>query len=134
MTFSFECGCRFSSTASAMRAVPAAVEATPATTGVESEADSLPEGMVAEPAVENVTRERGGVCKGVKATIATSIYDHLERYVTELQAVYQHRDMRGLYQHLKRSTGLSGRQDGGQQFVTDENGVLLRNKDAILKR
>eukprot|EP00752_Nemacystus_decipiens_P005558 g5029.t1 len=73
-------------------------------------------------------------CKAVKAAIATSIYDHLERYVTELEAVYQRRDMRGLYQHLKRSTGLGGRQAWGQQFVTDETGVLLRNKDAILKR
>eukprot|EP00752_Nemacystus_decipiens_P015919 g14226.t1 len=73
-------------------------------------------------------------CKAVKVAIATSIYDHLERYVTELEAVYQRRDMRGLYQHLKRSTGLGGRQAGGQQFVTDENGVLLRHKDAILKR
>eukprot|EP00752_Nemacystus_decipiens_P005560 g5031.t1 len=72
--------------------------------------------------------------KAVKAAIVTSIYDHLERYVTELEAVYQRRDMRGLYQHLKRSTGLGGRQAGGQQFVTDETGVLLRNKDAILKR
>ena len=51
--------------------------------------------------------------------------EHLRRYVTELEAVYQRRDMRGLYQHLKRSTGLNGRQAGGQQFVTDENGVLL---------
>eukprot|EP00752_Nemacystus_decipiens_P016381 g14643.t1 len=73
-------------------------------------------------------------CKAVKATIATSIYDHLERYVTELKAVNQRRDMRGLYQHLKRSTGLGGRQAGGQQFVTDENGVLLPNKDAIRKQ
>eukprot|EP00903_Cladosiphon_okamuranus_P011544 g10868.t1 len=73
-------------------------------------------------------------CMGVKATIATSIYYHLERYATELEAVYQRGDMRGLYQHLKRSTGLGGRQARGQQFVTDENGVLLRNKDAILKR
>eukprot|EP00903_Cladosiphon_okamuranus_P019178 g17640.t1 len=73
-------------------------------------------------------------CKGVKATIATSIYDHLEKYVTELEAVYQSRAMRGLYQHLKRSTGQGGRQAGGQQLVTDENGVFLRNKDAILKR
>ena len=70
----------------------------------------------------------------MKTTIATSICDHLERYVTELEALYQRRDMRGLYQHLKRSTGLSGRQAWGQQFVTDESGVLLRNKDAILKR
>eukprot|EP00752_Nemacystus_decipiens_P015185 g13521.t1 len=30
--------------------------------------------------------------------------------------------------------GLGGRQAAGEQFVTDENGVLLRNKDAILKR
>eukprot|EP00903_Cladosiphon_okamuranus_P007252 g7035.t2 len=73
-------------------------------------------------------------CKGVKATIATSIYDHLERYVTKLEAVYQSRDMRGLCQHLKRSTGLGERQTGGQQFVTNENGILLRDKDAILKR
>ncbi|CAB1102622.1 unnamed protein product [Ectocarpus sp. CCAP 1310/34] len=42
--------------------------------------------------------------------------------------------MRGLYQHLKRSVGLSGRQAGGQQFVADENGVLLRNRDDILQR
>ncbi|CAB1107939.1 unnamed protein product [Ectocarpus sp. CCAP 1310/34] len=42
--------------------------------------------------------------------------------------------MRGLYQHLKRSVSLSGRQAGGQQFVADENGVLLRNRDDILQR
>ena len=42
--------------------------------------------------------------------------------------------MRGLYQYLKRSTGLGGRHAGGQQLNTDENGVLLWNKDAILKR
>ena len=42
--------------------------------------------------------------------------------------------MRGLYQHLKRSVGLSGRQAGGQQFVADKNGVLLRNRDDILQR
>ncbi|CAB1108915.1 unnamed protein product [Ectocarpus sp. CCAP 1310/34] len=42
--------------------------------------------------------------------------------------------MRGLYQHLKRSVGLSGRQAGGQRFVADENGVLLRNRDDILQR
>ncbi|CAB1098711.1 unnamed protein product [Ectocarpus sp. CCAP 1310/34] len=42
--------------------------------------------------------------------------------------------MRGLYQHLKRSVGLSGRQAGGQQFVADESGVLLRNRDGILQR
>ncbi|CAB1108182.1 unnamed protein product [Ectocarpus sp. CCAP 1310/34] len=57
-------------------------------------------------------------CKGVKATIATSVYDHLEGYVTELEAIYQDRDMRGLYQHLKRSTGLSGREAGRQQFLS----------------
>eukprot|EP00903_Cladosiphon_okamuranus_P014000 g13019.t1 len=42
--------------------------------------------------------------------------------------------MRGLYQHLKRSTGLSGRQARGQQFITDENGVMLRNKDSIRRQ
>ncbi|CAB1101396.1 unnamed protein product [Ectocarpus sp. CCAP 1310/34] len=42
--------------------------------------------------------------------------------------------MRGLYQHLKRSVGLSGRQAGGQQPVADENGVLLWSKNDILQR
>ncbi|CAB1103279.1 unnamed protein product [Ectocarpus sp. CCAP 1310/34] len=42
--------------------------------------------------------------------------------------------MRGLCQYLKRSVGLSGRQAAGQQFVADENGVLLRNRDDILQR
>ncbi len=54
--------------------------------------------------------------------------------MTELEAIYKDRDMRGLYQHLKRSVGLGGRQAGGQQFVADENGVLLRNKDEILQQ
>ena len=42
--------------------------------------------------------------------------------------------MRGQYHHLNRSKGLGGRQAGGRQFITDERGVLLRSKDAILKR
>ena len=73
-------------------------------------------------------------CKGVTAAVETGIYAHLDKYVAELEAVYKDRDMRGLYKHLKRSVGLSGRQAGGQQFVTDENGVLLRNKEDILQR
>ena len=63
-----------------------------------------------------------------------NLLHHLEKYVTELEVLSQDRDMRGLYQYLKRSMGLGGRQAGGQQFVTDENGVLLRSKDTILKR
>ena len=42
--------------------------------------------------------------------------------------------MRGLYKHLKKSLGLGGRQSGGQQYVKDDNGVLLRDKGEILQR
>ena len=42
--------------------------------------------------------------------------------------------MRGLYKHLKKSVGLGGRQSGGQQYIKDENGVLLRDKAEILQR
>ncbi|CAB1118778.1 unnamed protein product [Ectocarpus sp. CCAP 1310/34] len=73
-------------------------------------------------------------CKGVATAVETGIYAHLDGYVTELEEIYKDRDMRGLYQHLKRSVGLSGRQARGQQFVADENGVLLRNRDDILQR
>lgn len=42
--------------------------------------------------------------------------------------------MRGLYKHRKRSVDLDGRQSGGQQFVKDENDVLLKNKKGTLQR
>ncbi|CAB1114372.1 unnamed protein product [Ectocarpus sp. CCAP 1310/34] len=41
---------------------------------------------------------------------------------------------KGVYQHLKRSVGLGGRLAGGQHFVADENSVLLRSKNDILRR
>lgn len=70
----------------------------------------------------------------MRAAIDNAIYAHLERYVARLEAVYEDRDMRGLYKHLKRSVGLAGRSSGGQQFVLDESGVLLRKKAEILQR
>ena len=73
-------------------------------------------------------------CRAVQTAVDTGIYAHLERYVSELEAIYADRDMRGMYKHLKRSVGLSGRQAGGQPFIQDENGVLLRNKQHILQR
>ena len=74
-------------------------------------------------------------CQGVRAAIDNVIYAHLERYVARLEAIYEDRDMRGLYKHLKRSVGLAERSSsGGQQFVLDESGVLLRKKADSLQR
>ena len=73
-------------------------------------------------------------CKGVLTVVDAIIYAHIERYVVQLEAIYKGRAMLGLYKHLKRPVGLGGRASGGQQFVRDENGVLLRNKDGILRR
>ena len=73
-------------------------------------------------------------CKGVRTAVDEGIHAHLERYVTRLEAMYEDRDLRGLYKHLKKSVGLGGRQSGGQQFIKDENGVFLRDKAEILQR
>ena len=73
-------------------------------------------------------------CKGVRTAVDEGIYVHPERYVTRLETMYENRDMRGLYKHLKKSVGLGGRQSGRQQYVKDENGVLLRDKGEILQR
>ena len=73
-------------------------------------------------------------CKGVCTAVDEGIHALLERYVTRLQAMYEDRDMRGLYKHLKKSMGLGGRQSGGPQYVKDENGVFLRDKGEILQR
>ena len=72
-------------------------------------------------------------CKGVHAAVDEGIHAHLERYVTRLQAMYKDRDLRGLYKPLKKSVGLGGKQSGGQQYIKDENGVLLRDKAEILQ-
>ena len=48
--------------------------------------------------------------------------------------MYKNHDMRGLYKHLNKSVGLGGRQSGGQPYVKNENGVLLRDKGEILER
>ena len=73
-------------------------------------------------------------CKGVRAAVDEDIHAHLERYVTRLEALYEDRDLRGLYKPLKKSVGLGGRQSSGKQYTKDENGVLLRGKAEILQR
>ena len=52
-------------------------------------------------------------CEGVRTAADEGIHTHLERYVTRLGAMYEDRDMRGLYKHLNKLVGLGGRQSGG---------------------
>ena len=73
-------------------------------------------------------------CKVVRAAIDKGIEVHLEEYVAGPETLLQHRDMRGLYKHLKRTAGLGGRKTEGQQAIKDENGNLLRGKGDILRR
>ena len=73
-------------------------------------------------------------CKGVRTAVDEGIHAHLERYVTRLEAMYEERNMRGLYKHLKELVGLGGRQLEGQQYVENENGALLMDKRGILQR
>ena len=74
------------------------------------------------------------VCKEVRAAIDKGIGVHLEEYLAELETLLRHRDMRGLYKHLKMTAGLGGRKPEGQQAIKDENGNLLRDKGYILRR
>ena len=46
---------------------------------------------------------------------------HMEEYVAEIETLLRHRDMRGLYKHLKRTMGLGERKTEGQQAIKDEN-------------
>ena len=62
------------------------------------------------------------------------IEGHLEEYLAELETLFRHRDMRGLYKHLKMTAGLGGWKNEGQQAIMDENGNLLRGKGDILRR
>ena len=73
-------------------------------------------------------------CKEVQAAIDKGIEVHLEEYVADLETLLRHRDMRGLYKHLKMTAGLGGRKTEGQQVLKDENGNLMRDKGDILRR
>ena len=73
-------------------------------------------------------------CKEVRPAIDKGIEVHLEEYLAELETLLRHRDMRGLYKHLKMMAGLGGRKTEGQQAIKDENGNLLRDKRDILRR
>ena len=73
-------------------------------------------------------------CKEVRAAIDKGIEVHLEEYVADLETLLRHRDMRGLYKHLKMTAGLGGRKTEGQQAIKDENGNPLRDKGDILRR
>ena len=59
---------------------------------------------------------------------------HSEEYVVDLETLLRHRDMRGLYKHLKMAAGLGGRKTEGHQAIKDENGNLLREKGHNLRR
>ena len=73
-------------------------------------------------------------CKEVQAAIDKGIEVHLEEYVADLETLLRHRDMRGLYKHLKMTAGLGGRKTEGQQAIKDENSNLMRDKGDILRR
>ena len=70
----------------------------------------------------------------MRAAIDKGIEVHLEEYLAELEALLRHREMRGLYKHLKMTVGLCGRKPEGQQAIKDENGNLLQDKADILRR
>ena len=70
----------------------------------------------------------------MRAATGKGIEVHLEEYVTDLETLLRHRDIRGLYKHLKRTAGLGGRKTEGYQVIKDENGNLLREKGGILRR
>ena len=73
-------------------------------------------------------------CKNVRPAIDKGIKIHLEEYLAELETLLRHRDMRGLYKHLKMTLGLGERKTEGQQIIKDENGNLWRDKRDILQR
>ena len=73
-------------------------------------------------------------CKEVRAAIDKGIEVHLEEYLAELETLLRHRDIRGLYKHLKMTAGMGGRKIEGQQAIKDENGNLLRDKGDILRQ
>ena len=73
-------------------------------------------------------------CLNVRVAIDKGVKIHLEEYLVELETLLRHRDMRGLYKHLKMTLGLGERRIKGQQTIKDENGNLWRDKGDILQR
>ena len=59
---------------------------------------------------------------------------YLEVYACELKEFALSGDMRGWYGHLKGGWKLQGKKVGSAQYITDEDGKLLRKLEEIRAR
>ena len=66
--------------------------------------------------------------------IGASVNSHFNQFVTELERIIASGDQRGFYKHLKGAVGTEGMRVKEEQYMRDEDGILLRNKGEIRRR
>ena len=73
-------------------------------------------------------------CGNLRAVIDAGLHAYFEKYLAETERLLADNDQRGFYKHLKGTVELGGRKAQSEQFITDEDGTLLRDKVRIRKR
>ena len=72
-------------------------------------------------------------CKGVKRVREAAVIRFFERYVQEMEEQLRRRDQRGFFQRLK-SMEVEETRKVQSQYIRDEDGKLLRDKELISQR
>jgi len=73
-------------------------------------------------------------CAHVQDVIGAGVNSHFNQFITELERIIESGDQRGFYKHLKGTVGMEGTRVKEEQYIRDEDGVLLRNKGEIRSR
>ena len=98
------------------------------------EREAARNGMRGNPKDRAAWKTLRNSCAKLREVIGAGLYAHFEEYLAELERCLERNDQRGFYKHLKRTVGLEGRKAGGEQFIRDEDGTLLRDKGRIRER
>ena len=72
-------------------------------------------------------------CKTVKKARTVAVTRFFERFVQKMEEQLRRRDQRGFFQHLKSMEAEETRKVESQ-YIRDEDGRLLRDKDLITQR
>ena len=72
-------------------------------------------------------------CANLRGVIDAGLHAYFEGYLGETERLLADNDQRGFYKHLKGTVGLDGRKARSEQFITDEDSTLLKDKVRTLK-
>ena len=70
-------------------------------------------------------------CANLQQVVAAGIHAYFEEYLAETGRLLANNDQRGFYRYMKSTVGLEGKKARSEQFIREEDGTLLRDRERI---